>query len=63
MARGTITRLVPDPGLGFIAPDDDGPHIPLHHTGVVGVRFDQLREGQCVEYRRHVDPVQRQRAR
>ena len=63
MPRGTITQLVPDPGLGFIAPDDGGPRAVFHHTAVVGVRFDQLREGQRVEYAARLDPLDRQRVR
>ena len=63
MARGTIKRLVPDPGFGFITPDTGGPDLTFHHTVVVGVRFDQLREGQRVEYDVHLDLVDRQPVR
>ena len=60
MPRGTITQLVPDPGLGFITPDDGGPRALFHHTAVVGARFDQLREGQRVEYDSRVGPFRHQ---
>ena len=48
MAEGTIKRLT-DKGFGFI---DTGTNQDMffHHSSVEGVAFDDLREGQQVEY-------------
>jgi cold shock CspA family protein len=62
MPRGTIKRLVPDPGVGFITPNTGEPDRTFHHT-VVGMHFDQLQEGQRVEYDVHLDLVDRQPVR
>jgi CspA family cold shock protein len=63
MPRGTIKRLVPAAGFGVITPDTGGPDLTFHHTVVVRARFDQLREGQRVEYDAHLDLVNRQPVR
>ena len=48
MAEGTIKRLT-DKGFGFI---DTGSSQDMffHSSNVEGVRYDELREGQQVEY-------------
>ncbi len=48
MAEGTIKRLT-DKGFGFI---DTGTDLDMffHNSNVVGVSFDELREGQRVSY-------------
>jgi CspA family cold shock protein len=48
MAEGTIKKLVPDKGFGFIK----GPQGELffHQSAVQGVAFEDLREGQKVTY-------------
>ena len=48
MPQGTIKKIVLDRGFGFIAgqPED----VFFHHTSVVDNRFDDLKEGQTVEY-------------
>ena len=48
MAEGTIKRLT-DKGFGFI---DTGTNQDMffHHSSVEGTSFDDLREGQQVEY-------------
>ena len=48
MAEGTIKRLT-DKGFGFI---DTGTSQDMffHHSAVEGVAFDDVREGQTVEY-------------
>jgi CspA family cold shock protein len=60
MSSGRITALRNDKGFGFIA---DGPSnggksndIFFHRSAVVGVDFDQLREGQEVTFRTEPDP-------
>lgn len=48
MAQGTIKKLVTDKGFGFIA--GEGKEMFFHQSSVEGVSFDELREGQSVEY-------------
>ena len=45
---GTIKRKT-DKGFGFIAAAD-GTEYFFHQSGCVGVRFDDLREGQQVSF-------------
>ena len=48
MPQGVIRRVVSDRGFGFISgPDGD---VFFHHTMVEGTSFDELQEGQAVEY-------------
>ncbi len=49
MASGTVKKLVSDKGFGFIA-TSDGNDIFFHHSSVQNGQFDQLSEGQQVEY-------------
>lgn len=49
MAAGTIKKLVNDKGFGFIQTGDGG-DIFFHHSTVQNAQFDQLTEGQQVEY-------------
>lgn len=37
-------------GFGFIAPEDGGKDIFFHSNSLVGVQFDELREGDMVSY-------------
>jgi len=49
MVEGTIKRLVTDRGFGFI--DTGGSeNLFYHRTAVEGVEFEDLEEGQRVEY-------------
>ncbi len=48
MSTGTIKRLVPDRGFGFIR-DDAGQEWFLHRSSVQG-DFDQLNEGERVQF-------------
>ena len=45
---GTIKKLT-DKGFGFIA-DTKGQEYFFHQSGLQGVGFDELREGQSVEF-------------
>ncbi|TWT88949.1 Cold shock-like protein [Pseudobythopirellula maris] len=47
MLQGTIKKLT-DKGFGFI--QGEGGDIFFHHSSVNGANFDDLREGQTVEY-------------
>lgn len=56
MAQGTIKSIRDDRGFGFIAPDDANKDVFFHSTAVVGRAFEQLREGQRVEFEVSEDP-------
>ncbi|MGH2353488.1 MAG: cold-shock protein [Chloroflexota bacterium] len=50
MQSGSIVRLVPQRGFGFIR-TADGQEVFFHATGVVGnTPFDYLQEGQAVTF-------------
>ncbi|MBN1590653.1 MAG: cold shock domain-containing protein [Pirellulales bacterium] len=49
MPEGVIKKLVSDRGFGFIS-QSDGVDVFFHHTSVVDEGFDNLQEGQAVEY-------------
>ena len=49
MAQGTIKKLT-DRGFGFIEGASDGTELFFHHTSVEGTSFEELREGDTVEY-------------
>jgi CspA family cold shock protein len=48
MLRGTVKRIVADRGFGLIS--GNGRDVFFHFSSVEGDRFDELREGQKVEY-------------
>ena len=48
MPQGKVKRLVSDRGFGFVEGDRDD--MFFHHSDVTGVSFDDLREGQTLEY-------------
>lgn len=50
MVGGTIKRLVSEKGFGFIAADGNGGEFFFHKSEVVGGRWDDLREGDRVEF-------------
>ncbi len=56
MAQGTIKSIRDDRGFGFIAPDDANKDVFFHSSAVEGRVFDQLREGQRVEFEVGEDP-------
>ncbi len=47
MSQGTIKKLT-DKGFGFI--QGDRGELFFHHSSVTGANYDDLREGQAVEY-------------
>jgi CspA family cold shock protein len=49
MAVGKIKKLVQDKGFGFIQ-TDSGEDVFFHHSTVADMGFDNLTEGQKVEY-------------
>ena len=47
MAQGTIKKIL-DKGFGFISGDKG--ELFFHRSAVEGVSFEELREGQAVEF-------------
>ena len=47
--QGTIKRVVRDRGFGFIK-TADGQEVFFHRSGLRGLNFDALHEGQAVEF-------------
>jgi CspA family cold shock protein len=62
MATGQIKRLVRDRGFGFIRPEGASEDIFFHITSVRGT-FDELNEGQQVEFDKEADPRDARRSR
>ena len=54
MPQGTIKKLISEKGFGFIAGERG--EIFFHRSVVEGVNFDELREGQTVEYQEGQGP-------
>jgi cold shock protein len=63
MTQGTIRSLRTDRGFGFITPDAGGEDLFFHTSAVADRGFDQLRDGQRVEYAAGVGPRNPQRTR
>ncbi len=63
MAQGTIRSIRSDRGFGFITPDDGANDIFFHNSAVVGRVFDELQEGQRVEFDPGTDPRDARRTR
>jgi len=47
---GTVKWFNESRGYGFIAPDDGGEDLFVHHSEIATEGFRTLREGQKVEY-------------
>lgn len=50
MNKGTVKWFNSEKGFGFIAPDEGGDDLFVHHSGVNSKGFTSLNEGQKVEY-------------
>lgn len=48
MPKGKIKKIVSDRGFGFI--EGERGDLFFHHSEVKGIAFEELREGQTVEY-------------
>ena len=64
MTHGTIKTVREDRGFGFITPDNGNSDLFFHHTAVEEPTFEELREGQRVQFEPGQDPrdPSRQRA-
>lgn len=62
MAVGTIKRLVRERGFGFIQPDGTTEEVFFHSSSVDSPTFDELNEGQKVEFEIEPDPRRPQRS-
>ncbi len=52
---GEIKRLEQERGFGFIRPTGASEDVFFHSSALQGVVFDQLREGQAVEFEKQPD--------
>ena len=50
MATGTVKWFDDAKGYGFIAPEDGGKDLFVHHSGIGGDGFKSLAEGAKVEF-------------
>jgi len=64
LPNGQIKRLVRDRGFGFIRPDGESEDIFFHSSAMQGgAVFDDLNEGQNVEFDKEADPRDSRRSR
>ena len=47
--KGTVNKKM-EKGFGFITPEQGGKDIFFHSNSLVGVSFDELREGDAVSF-------------
>jgi cold shock protein len=47
--QGTIKRVIRDRGFGFIR-SADGQEVFFHRSGLQGLNFDSLQEGENVDF-------------
>ena len=50
MATGTVKWFNDAKGYGFIAPDEGGKDVFVHHSQILGSGFKSLAEGARVEF-------------
>ncbi|MBA3285386.1 MAG: cold shock domain-containing protein [Nitrosopumilus sp.] len=47
--KGVIKKIM-DKGFGFISPEEGGKDIFFHSNSLVGIQFNELREGDAVSF-------------
>jgi CspA family cold shock protein len=55
MATGEIKRLARDRGFGFIRPAGATEDVFFHNSSLQGLVFDELNEGQTVDFEQQPD--------
>ncbi|HUP33224.1 MAG TPA: cold shock domain-containing protein [Gaiellaceae bacterium] len=50
MPRGTVKWFSEEKGYGFITPDEAGPDLFVHYTGIADSGYRTLAEGARVEF-------------
>ena len=63
MAKGAIVRIVHKQGFGFIRHADSRTEVVFLKSAVSGTSFDELNEGQRVEFEFEPDPGEPTRSR
>ena len=63
MTTGSITRIVRDRGFGFIKAADSTEELFFHSSSVEEAAFDDLNEGENVEFDVEPDPKNSDRNR
>ena len=49
VSAGTVKKIIADRGFGFIR-SDDGREVFFHRSGLKGLTFESLKEGQAVDF-------------
>lgn len=63
MAEGIIKRVIRDRGFGFIQAEGATEELFFHSSAVEQPTFDELNEGERVEFEMEPDPRQPRRSR
>ena len=50
MAQGTVKWFNNEKGYGFIAPENGGKDVFVHHTAIQGTGYKSLNEGDRVSF-------------